>query len=48
MIFKRNNLKILITGSAGFIGYHLTKRMIAEGFDVHITVNNDTFIRKGA
>ncbi|MDA3884312.1 MAG: NAD-dependent epimerase [Candidatus Delongbacteria bacterium] len=26
--------KILITGSAGFIGYHLVKKMIAEGFDV--------------
>jgi len=27
-------LKVLITGSAGFIGYHLAKRMIADGHDV--------------
>jgi len=26
--------KALITGSAGFIGYHLSKRLLAEGFDV--------------
>ncbi|NOR45960.1 MAG: NAD-dependent epimerase/dehydratase family protein [Candidatus Delongbacteria bacterium] len=27
-------MKILITGSAGFIGFHLVKKMIAEGFDI--------------
>jgi len=27
-------LKILITGTAGFIGYHLAERLISEGFDV--------------
>lgn len=26
--------KVLVTGSAGFIGYHLSKRLLAEGFDV--------------
>jgi len=26
--------KALITGSAGFIGYHLSKRLLAEGFEV--------------
>lgn len=26
--------KALITGSAGFIGYHLCKRLLADGFDV--------------
>lgn len=26
--------KALVTGSAGFIGYHLCKRLLAEGFDV--------------
>ena len=27
-------MKILITGTAGFIGYHLAKKMITEGFDI--------------
>jgi len=27
-------MKILITGSAGFIGYHLAKRLVKQGYDV--------------
>jgi len=27
-------LKILITGTAGFIGYHFANRMVQEGHDV--------------
>ncbi len=27
-------MKILVTGAAGFIGFHVTKRLITEGFDV--------------
>ncbi|MBN2858068.1 MAG: NAD-dependent epimerase [Candidatus Delongbacteria bacterium] len=27
-------MKILITGTAGFIGYHLAERLISEGYDV--------------
>ncbi len=27
-------MKILVTGAAGFIGFHLTKRLISEGIDV--------------
>jgi len=26
--------KVLVTGSAGFIGYHLSKRLISEGYEV--------------
>ena len=28
-------MKVLITGSAGFIGFHLAKLLLAEGFKVH-------------
>lgn len=28
-------MRILITGSAGFIGYHLAARLLAEGHQVH-------------
>lgn len=31
---KRDKMKILVTGAAGFIGYHLAKRLIDLGFDV--------------
>ena len=31
--------KILITGGAGFIGLHLAKRLLSEGFTVHIIDN---------
>ena len=27
--------KVLITGSAGFIGFHLARELMAEGFRVH-------------
>ena len=27
-------MKLLITGTAGFIGYHLAKRLIADGYQV--------------
>ena len=29
-----NNKKVLITGMAGFIGFHLTKKLLAQGFQV--------------
>lgn len=31
--------RVLITGGAGFIGYHLTKRLAAEGHDITIADN---------
>ena len=27
-------MTILITGAAGFIGFHITKRLLSEGFEV--------------
>ena len=27
-------MKVLITGNAGFIGYHITKKLIQEGIPV--------------
>tara|TARA_X000001036_G_scaffold263879_1_gene245282 strand:- start:171 stop:308 length:138 start_codon:yes stop_codon:yes gene_type:complete len=27
-------MKLLITGAAGFIGYHLTRRLLEDGFDI--------------
>ena len=32
-------MKILITGGAGFIGSHLSKRLVKEGFSVSILDN---------
>ena len=34
---KKN--KVLITGGAGFIGYHLSKKLLANGFKVDIIDN---------
>ena len=31
--------KVLITGGAGFIGYHLSKKLLANGFKVDIIDN---------
>lgn len=40
----RNNKKVLVTGAAGFIGFHLTERLIKDGFEVvGLDVINDYY-----
>ena len=37
--------KILVTGTAGFIGFHLAERLIKEGYEVYgLDVINDITI----
>ena len=38
-----NNLKIFITGTSGFIGYHLTKELLAKGHHVTGIDNHDPY-----
>ena len=38
--WKVNNLqRILVTGGAGFVGYHLSKKLADQGHVVHIIDN---------
>ena len=32
--YKNDMKKVLVTGTAGFIGFHLTKRFVDEDFEV--------------
>lgn len=36
-------MNILVTGSAGFIGFHLTKRLLEEGYTVHGIDNHNNY-----
>ena len=40
----QDSRKILVTGTAGFIGFHLAERLIKEGYDVYgLDVINDYY-----
>lgn len=38
----KNNNRILVTGATGFIGSHLVKRLVSDGWQVHIIVREKT------
>ena len=38
-MFNVNSNKVLVTGAAGFIGYHVCKSLLKDGYDV-IGVDN--------
>lgn len=38
--------KVLITGATGFIGSHLTKRLISDGWDVHIIIRDNSNLKQ--
>ena len=41
------NLKLLVVGGTGFIGYHVAKRAISKGFDVYsISRNRPVHLRE--
>jgi len=44
----RNNTKktVFITGATGFVGSHLTRRLVREGFDVHILIRSKSNISR--
>jgi len=37
--------KVLITGGAGFIGLHLARRLLADGFEIHLVDNFSRGVR---
>ncbi len=40
--------KAVVAGGAGFLGYHMTKRLLDEGFDVYIIDNYETGTRRNS
>jgi nucleoside-diphosphate-sugar epimerase len=39
---KRPNMRALVTGGGGFIGHHLVRRLLADGYDVRVLDNFST------
>ena len=42
-----NNKKILVTGAAGFIGYHLSKSLLDDGYTVMGVDNINAYLDTG-
>ena len=42
--FSLKGEKVLITGATGFIGSHLTRRLLKEGTEIHILIKKDSNI----
>src|SRR5438067_5211229 len=42
-----NDSRVLVTGAAGFIGSHLTRRLVAEGAEVHVLTSEVSSVYPG-
>ncbi len=40
--------KAVVAGGAGFLGYHMTRRLLAEGYDVYVVDNYETGTRRNS
>ena len=38
--------KAVVAGGAGFLGYHMTRRLLGEGYDVYVVDNYETGTRR--
>ena len=46
MTSANSRQKILVTGAAGFVGSHLTRRLVKEGYDVNIIIRSSTDLQR--
>ena len=46
MIAQIFNKTALITGATGFVGSHLSRRLVRDGWQIHILARNDSDINQ--